>query len=158
MDSVITGYFKAIRNPDVKDRFEVSTVSGDYELFYDVLMNKRGTNKGGLSFKHSIPYGYASTSTNGAPVYWLHRNGGNITGLKGDDLYKYFGDIQNPKTKEKTNDAVLILVSPSFNEIELFVCPNMKSQSGALYEAFKKGYFDKQIQWFRNNSEVIYRF
>ena len=41
---------------------------------------------------------------------------GNITGLKGDDLYKYFGDIQNPKTKEKTNDAVLILVSPSFNE------------------------------------------
>ena len=158
MDSVITGYFKAIRNPDVKDRFEVSTVSGDYELFYDVLTNKRGTNKGGLSFKYSIPYGYNSISTNGAPVYWLHRNGGNITGLKGNHLYMYHGDIQNPKTKEKTNDAVLILLNPSFDEIELFVCSGMKSQSGALYEAFKKGYFHKHIIWFRNNSEIIYKF
>ena len=65
MDSIIKGYFKAIRNN--KDRFEVSTVSGEYDLFNDILLNKRGTNKGGLSFKYSIPYGYTSTSSNGAP-------------------------------------------------------------------------------------------
>ncbi|MBT3384401.1 MAG: hypothetical protein HN778_03005 [Prolixibacteraceae bacterium] len=129
---ILTDYYKGEKLTDAKSRYDITTSTGEYDLFESLLINKRGFNVGGLSF-------YCGER----PDRWKKKNADlaiskgshNITSLTRPDLNKNyaFGDING------TNDGCIIVFNPDFkqigiNTIEIFIARGLRNDVNALWD------------------------
>lgn len=147
---ILTDYLKGEKLTDAKSRFDIVSSWGEYDLFENLLINKRGFNIGGLSFNLVT-----------RPDRWKKKNADlaickgnhNITSLLRPDLSLNFafGDINN------TLDAAVFIFNPDCKEagitaIEIFIARGLKNDVNSLWDLLIDGELDEEIVIFRKKA------
>ena len=65
------------------------------------------------------------------------------------------GDVQHPRTKIITNDALLFIFSPDFKVIEIFIFQGMRNNAPQLYRMLCDGFLDNTIVSVRDASKRL---
>ena len=155
--TTLASYYKGIKCPDKKQRYEIHYRYSEYQIFEDVLLNKREPNKGGLSFNFGLTQKERyKAKAERIPDYCISR-GSHISGIYMPDtsLPYGWGDVQHPRTKIITNDALLFIFSPDFTVIEIFIFQGMRNNATQLYRMLCDGFLDKTIATVRDTSERL---
>ena len=129
---ILIDYYKGEKLTDAKSRFDITTSTGEYDLFESLLINKRGFNIGGLSFNLvTRPDRWKKKNADLAICKGSH----NITSLLRPDLSLNFafGDINN------TLDAAVFIFNPDWKEtgitaIEIFIARGLKNDVNSLWD------------------------
>ena len=129
---ILTDYYKGEKLTDAKSRFDIVASSGEYDLFENLLINKRAFNIGGLSFNLvSRPDSWKKKNSDLAIAKGSH----NITSLLRPDLSLNFafGDINN------TLDAAVFIFNSDWKEIgitsiEIFIARGLKNDVNSLWD------------------------
>lgn len=147
---ILTDYYHAEKTPEKKCRFEITASTGGYDLFESLLINKRGSNKGG----HSINLVQRPDRWKGKTTdYALTKGSVNITSIKRPDPLQNvgFGDVKG------TNDGLLLVFNSDFREteikeIEIFVARGMKHDRNSLYQLYNDGELNHEIENLQNKA------
>lgn len=154
MNEQLKAYYKGVKNPDGKTRYDVVTSFGDYSVFEEGLLNRGGFNVGGLSwhFFLEIPERIGSNQKRKGDYHLNKTN--HISSIYHPDksIPVCWGDVMHPKTRILTKDAIIIILSPDFTEIEIFVAPGLRNESRILYQQVIDGLLDDEIEWLRGQS------
>ena len=141
---ILTDYYKAEKLTDAKCRRDITTSTGDYDHFENLLVNKRGFNVGGLSLNLvERPDRWGGKKTDLA----LTKGSSNITSIKRPDIESSisFGDIKG------TNDACVLVFNSDFKDtgiqsIEIFIARGLKNDTNSLYNLFTDGELSYEIE------------
>lgn len=146
MSSIIKAAYLATKTPEKKVRYDIQAKWGEYPMFSEVLLNKRGFNKGGLSLNYGPRPDKFKCSPSRAADKCISRNG-NISSVYFPipELPYAWGDIHNPKTKKVTQDALLFIFSPDEREIIIFVIEGERSRATLHYQSLCDGLLDDFI-------------
>lgn len=147
---ILTDYYKATKSLESKYRFEIDKSTKSYEIFESTLLNKRSPNAGGLSFNYSdVPEQFKAVAKRKADK--CISRGGNVSSVyvPNVSLPYAWGDIQNPKTKIITNDALLIVFSSDLTQMELFIARDHRNDARQLYQMLCDGILDTEIEALR---------
>jgi hypothetical protein len=147
---ILNDYYKGEKLTDAKSRFDIVALSGEYDLFESLLINKRGFNIGGLSFNLvTRPDRWKSKNASLAICKGSH----NITSLLRPDLSLNlaFGDI-NGKL-----DAVVFIFNPDWKEagintLEIFIARGLKNDLNSLWDLLIDGELDEEIEIIREKA------
>lgn len=147
-------YYKGVKAPSKKQRYEVVAACGKYPVFEDCLINKRGSNRGGHSFnfRKGVPSTVGSNRDRQAD-YYLSKSE-HISSIFNPNyrLPYCWGDVMHPKTKFITKDALLIIVSPDFLEVEIFVAIGKRNLVRLIYQDACDGNLDGEVEYFRSQA------
>ena len=153
---ILTDYYKGekLQENKAQYRFEVTQSTSEYDLLQRLLVNKRKTNIGGLSFNF-VP---RSTRWGGGevPDNAITKGSDNITSVYIPDpsLPHGYGDIKG------TNDACLVVFNRDFKEngittIELFIARGQKHNRKNLLYELVDGELDHELEFLRTHSEAV---
>lgn len=154
MNQVLKFYYKGVKNPARKMRFDVVTSYGKYMVFEEGLLNKRGLNVGGLSwnFRLEIPNAIGKLKERKGDYYLSKSNHISSIYHVNKELPYCWGDVMHPSTGIMTRDAIIIILSPDFQEMEIFVAPGLRNESRIIYQQVCDGLLDNEIEWLRGQS------
>lgn len=154
---VSDAYYKGYKNPNLKDRFEVLDQFGNYDLLDTGLLVKRGERKGGLSFNFSNMTDYVDCEEGREPDFTLRKNNKHISSVYCPlrHLTIGYGDVMSPIDKSKTNDALLFIFSPLFDEVEILVFRGKKGFQKMLFQLLASGGLNQQIEFMRSKATRV---
>lgn len=147
---ILTDYYKAEKFPTGSSRYEIVSSTKSYEVFENTLINKRNPNVGGQSFYYtSVPENFKAIAQRKADR--CISKGGNISSVYVPNvtLPYAWGDIQNPKTKILTTDAILLVFNTDCSIIELFIARNQRNNARQLYQLLCDGLLEEEITHLR---------
>lgn len=141
---ILTDFYKGEKLTDAKSRYDITTSTESYDVFDRMLTNKRGFNILGLSFNCvARPDRWKGKKTDLA----ITKGSQNITSIKRPNPENNiaFGDIKG------TQDGCLIVFNPDFNKkgitsIEIFIARGMRNDTTGLWELFKDGELNHEIE------------
>lgn len=146
---IFTDYYSGQKLTDAKSRYDITTSTGEYDLFESLLINKRGFNIGGLLLSFncvSRPDRWRGKKTDLA----ITKGSNNITSIKRPDIENNiaFGDING------TSDGCIIIFNPDFKEvgintIEIFIARGLKNDTNSLWNLFTDGELNHEVEALR---------
>lgn len=147
---ILTDYYKGEKLTEAKSRFDITTSTGEYDLFESLLINKQKYNIGGLSFNFGQrPDKWGGKKTDMA----ITKGSQNITSVKRPNLENNvaYGDING------SNDGLIILFNPDYKEagittIEIFIARGLKNDTDGLWELFTDGELSHEIEALRKRT------
>lgn len=148
---VLEHYLIGYKDPQKKSRYDVPFVK-NYAFFKEILLNKRNPNKGGLSFNLGPIPSHFSVLDQRKGDYCLSK-GGNISSIYwvNKNLPFAWGDIQHPKTKIRTSDGLIMILSPDIQQVEIFIAVGKRNMVKQVYQAVCDGFLDHEIEYHRSN-------
>jgi len=128
-------------------RYDVTASTGSYELFENLLINKKAFNVGSLSLNLvQRPEMWKGKKTDLA----ITKGNSSITSVKRPDIETNaaFGDING------TKDACIILFNPDFKEagittIEIFIGRGYRNDTNSLWNEYANGELNHEIEGLR---------
>jgi len=147
---IFTDYYKGEKLTDAKSRYDITTSTGEYDLFESLLINKRGFNVGGLSFNLvARPDRWKGKKTDLA----ITKGSDNITSVRRPNIEKNiaYGDIKGK------NDGCIIVFNPDFKEkgitsIEIFVARGTRNDTNSLWDLFTDGELNNEVEELREKA------
>jgi len=141
---ILTDYYKGEKLTGAKSRFDITASTGEYDLFENLLINKKVFNKGGLSFNFvPRPDQWGGKKTDFAITKGSH----NITSVKRPDINGPFayGDIKG------SNDGCIIIFNPDFKEagittIEILIARGLRNDTNSLWDLFSDGELITEVE------------
>lgn len=127
---ILTDYYKGIKDANTKTRFDVVVSTGSYDHFEHLLINKKKPNIGGLSF-------YLVDRPERWGKRWerksdkaITKSTFNISSIVMPDptLLIGYGDVNH------TQDTLIIIVSPDWKLIEIFIARGQKNNNLNLFQ------------------------
>jgi hypothetical protein len=146
---ILTDLYTGEHLPDSpKTRYEVTACTKEYEPFEMKLKNKRGANKGGLSFYFGdVPdrWHFASKDRPDKAI----TKGENISSVFVPDvsLPFAFGDVKG------TQDALLIIQSNEWLTLEIFIARGQRNNKRNLYHLLCDKELNNEIENLRNQAK-----
>lgn len=150
---ILTDYYKASKVEGKKARFEIGPSTHSYEIFETSLLNPRNPNKGGYSLNFgNVPDNFNASAKRKADKC-ISRNG-NISSIyiPNSTLPYGWGDIQNPKTKVISNDALIVVFNTDYTSIELFIARGYRSDARQIYQSLCDGLLDGEMNSLREKA------
>lgn len=147
---IFTDYYKGERLTEAKCRYDITASTDDYDLFENLLINKKGFNISGLSFNLvTRPDRWKGKKTDLA----ITKGSDNITSVKRPNLENNFayGDIKGK------NDGCIIVFNDNFKEagiiaIEIFIARGLRNDTNSLWELFNDGELNHEIEALRKRA------
>jgi hypothetical protein len=147
---ILTDYYKGQRLTEAQSRFDVTSSTGEYDLFEILLINKLKFNIGGLSFNYvPRPDRWTGKKTD----YAITKGSHNVTSVKRPDIETPFayGDING------TNDGCIICFNPDFkdngiNTIEIFIARGCRNDTNSLWDLFTDGELIHEVEALRKKA------
>jgi len=151
---IFTDYYKAEKLTDAKTRYDITHSTGEYDYFENLLINKRGFNKGGLSFYYG-----------GRPSHWkgrkrdmaITKGSSNISSITKPDIERNYayGDIKG------TNDGFFMIINEDFIhvgviEIEIFIARGLRNDIHSLWNLFMEGELLHDIETLRKKAKNLF--
>lgn len=147
---ILTDYYKGQKLTDAKCRFDITTSTGEYDLFEILLINRKVFNIGGLSFNLvQRPDKWNGKKTDLA----LTKGNHNITSIKRPDIetpYAY-GDING------SSDGCIIVFNSDFKEtgintIEIYIARGCRNDTNSLWDLFTDGELTHEVEALRKRA------
>lgn len=147
---ILTDYYKGEKLTVAIYRFDITTSTGEYDLFESLLINKRKFNIGGLSFNFA-----PQPETHGGKKvdFILCKGSHSITKVFRPNLESNlaYGDING------SNDGCLIVFNPDYKEIgitaiEIFIARGLRSDKDGLWFLFTDGDLNDEIEALRKKA------
>lgn len=148
---VLDHYIVGFKDPEKKSRYDVPYI-GNYPFFKEALLNKRNPNRGGFSFNLGpIPHHF-NVADQRKGDYCLSKNG-NISSIYwiNKSLPFAWGDVMHPKTKIRTTDGLIVILSPDMQKVEILVAVGKRNTIKQVYQAVCDGFLDHELEGHRQN-------
>lgn len=147
---ILTDYYKGEKLTDAKCRFDVTTSTGEYDLFESLLINKRKFNIDGLSFNFALqPEAHSGKKVDNI----LSKGNHSITKVFRPDIESNlaFGDING------SNDGCIIVFNTDYKKtgigtIEIFIARGCKNDTNGLWFLFSDGELSHEVEALRKRS------
>lgn len=147
---ILTDYYKAEKLTEAKSRFDITLSTGGYDIFENLLINKRKFNIGGLSFNYvGRPENWKQKKTDEA----ITKGSMNITSIMRPDIEKHisYGDING------TNDGCIIVFNEDFKQnkvttIEIFIARGCRNDKLGLWYLFTDRELDYDVEVLRQKA------
>ncbi len=149
--NILTDYYRALKRPDLKTRYDVVESTASYQLFEQIFINIRNPNPGGLSFyvvDQPSKWGKRSERKTDKAITKGAVNISSIFIPIPDELLGY-GDVKN------TEDALIFFFSPDWSEIEIFVARGQKNNKQNLYQIVQDGELENDITMLKQNVKYL---
>ena len=143
--NILTDYYKGIKDPTKKTRFDIVNSTCSYGLFEKQLVNKKQPNAGGLSFYLVDRPGHFSGRWQRRTDKAITKADWSISSIIVPDPNNLigYGDLKdNP-------DALLFLINKDWTEIEIFIARGQKNNQLNLYQLCVDGELDDEINALR---------
>ena len=151
---IFTDYYKAEKLTTAECRFDVVKATNSYELFENLLINKRKFNVGGLSFNYVDRPATFNGNQNRLAEKAITKGNCNVSSVYVPNVENHliaYGDINN------TNDALILVFSHDYSAIEVFIARGYKNDCMALYQQFVANEFEHEIEVLKAKSKDIFR-
>lgn len=149
---IFTDYYIGEKITDSEFRYDITKSTESYELFENLLINKRKFNVGGLSFNYvQRPSNFGGT-TERVGEKAITKGNSNISTVYCPSLpnHEYgYGDING------TQDALILIFKGKYHSIEIFVARGYKNDVQNLFSECIAGSFDKELNKLRNQSKNV---
>lgn len=148
---ILTDCYIGIKNANTKTSYDVKYSTGSYDHFESLLINKKGSNIGGLSFylvnRPSRWGGAMERKTDKA----ITKSTVNISSIiiPDPEVCVGFGDVKN------TSDALIFIFSPDWLMIEIFVARGQKNNRQNLYQLVVDGEYEDEIEILRKQTREL---
>jgi len=147
---ILTDYYKGEKLTDAKCRFDITTSTGEYDLFEILLINKRKFNIGGLSFNFALqPETHGGKKVDNI----LSKGSHSITKVFRPNLENNlaYGDING------SNDGCIIVFNHDYKKtgitsIEIFIARGTRSDKDGLWNLFSDGELTHEVEALRKRS------
>jgi hypothetical protein len=138
---ILTDYYKGVKDPNTKTRYDVVESTSSYDYFERILINKRNPNKGGLSFYYGNGSGRWGKSWERKSDKKITKASHNISSVIMPDptLMIGYGDVNH------TQDAMIFIISSDWTIIEIFIARGQKNNKLNLFQLTVDKEFDKEI-------------
>ena len=150
---IFTDYYKAEKLTDAQSRYDVTLSTQSYELFENLLINKRKFNIGGLSFNYVDRPATFNTNQSKFSEKAITKGNSNISSVHIPNLKNQFigyGDINT------TNDALIVVFSNDYSTIEVFIARGYKNNDFALYQQFVVNEYETEIELLKAKSKKVF--
>jgi hypothetical protein len=151
---ILTDYYKFQKLTDAASRYDVTHSTASYDLFENLLTNKRKFNVGGLSFNYvdrpKIWKGDAARIADKA----FTKGQMNLSSIYVPDLQKpliAYGDFQG------THDALLIFFSADYETIEVFIARGYANDMMAIYTHAKESELIEEMETIRAKAKPVFK-
>jgi len=147
---ILTDYYKGVKDPTKKTRFDVVAATSSYDVFERLLINKRAPKIGGLSFYFVDRPSHFKNKSQRQTDKAITKGTENISSIYIPDpiLDIGYGNVKG------TEDALIVLCSENWNVIELFISRGQKNNQINLYQICADGELDEEINNLRKQAEL----
>lgn len=144
-----TYYYKGLKDPNKKTRFDVVVSTGSYGLFERQLINKREPNAGGLSFYVVDRPGHWGTRWQRQTDKALTKAKWNISSIIVPDpnILIGYGDVKN------TQDALIFIMNKDWTEMEIFIACGQKNNKLNLFQLIADGELIDEMNSLRKKAQ-----
>lgn len=147
---ILTDYYRGEKLTTAQSRFDIIASTCEYDLFENLLINKRKFNVGGLSFN----FGQRPKRWRGQKADMaITKGSNNITSVKRPNLESNFayGDING------TNDGCIFVFNINYKvfgitTIEIFIARGLRDDTDGLWNLFCDGELNNEIEGHRKNA------
>ena len=151
---ILTDYYKTQKLTDAASRYDVTQSTASYDLFENLLINKKKFNVGGLSLNYvDRPKDWKGDAARIADKAFT-KGAMNLSSIYVPDLQKpliAYGDIKG------THDALLILFSADYATIEVFVGRGYANDMMALYTHAKEGELIEDMEALKAKAKQVFK-
>lgn len=151
---IFTDYYQGQRMNDAECRYDIQKSTESYELFENLLINKRKFNVGGLSFNYvQRPSNFGGTNERKGEKA-ITKGNSNISTVFCPDLPNHlygYGDING------TQDALLLIFSDQYQTIEIFIARGYKNDVQNLFSECLTGSFDNEFKQLRERAKNVFK-
>ncbi len=147
---IFSDYYKFEKLTEAKSRFDCTASTGEYDLFENLLINKRGFNIGGLSLNYTPQ---PETHRGHRVDSILCKGSHSITKVIRPDPESpvSYGDVY------RSNDACIILLNSDYrengvNSIEVLVARGSRNDKVQLYHLFVDGELQHEFEDLRKRA------
>ena len=150
---ILNDYYKGEKLTDAKSRFDITASTGGYQLFENLLINKRSFNVGGLSFNLvPQPKGHGGKQVD----FILSKGSHSITKVFRPNIETpfAFGDING------TNDGCIMIFNSDhkatgIHTIEIFIARGYRNDRNGLWNLLTDGELLHEIEALRKLAVTI---
>ena len=150
---ILTDYYKAEKLTVAQCRYDITISTNSYELFENLLINKRKFNVGGLSFNYVDRPATFNGNQNRLAEKAITKGNCNVSSVYVPNVENHliaYGDINN------TNDALILVFSQDYSTIEVFIARGYKNDCMALYQQFIANEFEHEIEVLKAKSKEVF--
>ena len=152
--NIFTDYYKGELLTEAKSRYDVTHSTGSYTLFEMLLINKKKTNVGGLSFNYtSRPDSFKGNESRLTEMI-IGKGSSSISSVYVPNLeknYVGYGDVKN------NMDAMIIFFDEERKAIEIFIARGLKHDKRQLYSDVCEGYYVEELEQLRQRAKNVFK-